>query len=313
MSFLPKLPQQLQYFGAFPNLKTLTIRQWSNREPGVKPDESPLLQDFQNLTMIKLEVAEEVFRPVSHADTNFLKLYAELSHFWAMIRVCKSLEYLRLPDVIQYHPLLFQLQRILNLGHHNNFQVLDLIHCSLKRRFDMQDRAHEQRLLAEISDFSPDRKIKLLNVRAEYLADFSGDHLRRVANQIVSIINFKHDYSFGGIPLPDVSEIKNLVWPALSLQLRNFNESLTRALFPGLRKLSIAINLNAPGQSLEVLWSEFSNLEELSLKREGITTNPANTEHDYILGYLDDDLIFFGADRKRPAFLQLTGTYWIEN
>lgn len=299
--------EEFELFAALPKLKKLTVEECYNRGSYLKYQQLFYPTNFQNLTMIRLESTRDYYFSVNPAIPNGIFMYADLHYFWRLVKFCSNLECLYLPKVIWYEPLLLELQSILNLGRHKKFQELDLIHCSQKRQVNVFSKRNEHQLITEISDFSPDRKIKLLNVHAEYLTDFSGDQLRRIANQVVSIIYLNHAFSVNGIPLPNVQEIRHLVWSSLPVRFQRFDDTLTRTLFPGLRKLSITIIPNAPGQSLEILWREFRNLEEVSLKRDYPRINLANVEHCEEPQVVDDDLIFFGSVRARPAFLQLTG------
>lgn len=123
----------------------------------------------------------------------------------------------------------------------------------------------------------------------QFLALFN--KIQQIAPHVTCLKRLSDSRQLKGVVLPKVERIGFHL-----TRESNVAEMLTPLLFPNLKKLDIHLSDGSPG-SLDHIWSGFSNLEKLSLRRRHSKKFP------------NDDVIFIGTgggNREKSAFLQLT-------
>lgn len=317
MSFPMEMEEEFAFYESLQKLRCLTVLQWQDCGTYVDENQYIFPTTFGKLIKLCLGTAKEKPNLLSPSIVQEQKL----NHFWRLVEFCKDLQYLRLPQLEDHHLQFKLLQTTLEQGHHKKFHSLDLTNCTwpiLQRQ--------QRRISAEVFlDFvTSNKNVNLVNVQANFLGIIKAAPRPEIADRVVSIRKFTRPSYFNLVSLPRAYEIKDLIWYENSPAYVALTPPLTlHHLYPRLRKLSIEVEAIAPGHSLEILWREFRNLEEVSLRRGRGLPRPirrqcshcANHFHSFQLVSDDpdndtnDDAIFFGSDRALPAFLQLTGIY----
>lgn len=319
---LPLEPGEFKFYEELPNLKSLRVEELMEDRNGPEEDEEvrgnevitslPLPKNLKQLKTLKIE-NHQVDGPVDAP-----------SHFWKFVESCTSLEYLRLPELQyvneelevnastgnvlktqfkylipeypQYIPVqVAQLRRILNMKNHTRLRYLDLAKLGGNLGVGLN-----KNLIQDFCHLCTNHDLKLVNVLSSYVRKIPGISLETIASHILSVrsyLDFPQCDPFKGITLPNVEEMKGIVWSDLPSHNVVLERKLTAGLFPGLRKLEIYLFMGT-GISMEGLWGKFPNLEEITFA--GYIEGVRSKSHEPI-----GDVMFMGGGTTSP-FRQLT-------
>lgn len=284
--FLPMSLKEKDFYGQFPNLKSLTVENICRNSAGIDTcSEScsltPFPDNFKNLKRLKIR------RKDYYCNSNLL---------CQLIEHCVNLNYIACPmptlphetcefDDDQHVRLLEKLKGIFEKGVHKNLKVLDFQgHVVL---------GHEQRpnpkLAPLVCDMAAKLNIKFLHLN---LKGFKEHHLKIIAPLILSmeIPALKGKYFEVEFPNVRAMGIRDGAFWRDDVPLEVVQAKLTQHIFPSLRKL-VYEEIADREQFLSVLWNNLPALEEVVISN---------------CWYSLEDKLFLGPIPDQPSFLKLT-------
>lgn len=295
---IPMGSHELEFYAQLPRLENLTVQSIMEGE-----------KQYNGSEEANHVVFPETFKTMKSLGFMFWEgaTPPENDFFERLIEFCTQLESFRYPFSFQFthdpNDHFDKLLEIFNKGEHKNFKSYDLggLYGSMRAlifsSYDYGRRGYLQTVFMEtpaLQELSLKYRIKWLNVEAKYLTSATGHFLGDIASQVFSLTittncdNFNSSNSF-----PNVTKLEIKIKMGRNRNPKWMQEQITPEVFPNLRKMKLLESSAAYPLRLDVMWSNFLNLEELELDIPSA-----------------GDSIFLDKQEEsgQPSFLQLTST-----